>query len=480
MQSSQFLIDRSWFFFERNFLMLHAPSEIPISPGKDSGRTLSLRERRFTVLLFSLGIIIYFVVNIQRVAVPGQIFNELQSDLQISATQVANLGAVFMYVYAATQLLVGLLVDKYGGMRILGLGAVLMTLGGVLFPLADSHGTLLLSRMLVGLGCGAAYLSMVKECDRLYSDNFTAVMGLVIFLGYLGGVAGTFPLAKGSSLLGWRPCLMAIALAGALPTLLIACIWKKATHPKVIRESISFKPYWHGFRNLNNLKCLFSFAINFSLYYVILTVVGKKFLEDVAGLSSGTAAFCCTMMVVLSAILNQVTGLLCTYTGNLRRPYFRCLNFLPLLGCGMLVAGLLLKGPEPGWGGFFIAAFLIISLTSGFSPITNAQSRETNPPSATGVAVGITNFGAYIMVAIFGSLSGMVLDCFQSKATITAEGSLVYPALAWLCLFSLFFLISIGTFKIALTFPETYGKNIYTGKKRILQITRFLRLNLYE
>lgn len=25
-----------------------------------------------------------------------------------------------------------------------------------------------------------------------------------------------------------------------------------------------------------------------------------------------------------------------------------------------------------------------------------------------------------------------------------------------------------------------YGRNIYTGKKRILQITRFLRLTLYE
>jgi MFS family permease len=339
---------------------------------------------------------------------------------------------------------------------------------------------LLMSRMLVGLGCGAAYLSMVKECDRLYSDNFTAVMGLVIFLGYLGGVVGTFPLAKGASLLGWRPCLLAIGLAGALPTLLIACIWKKAAHPKVADEPISFKPYLYGFRNLNNLKILFSFAINFSLYYVILTVVGKKFLEDVGGVRPGTAAFCCTLMVILSAILNQVVGVLCSYTGNLRRPYFRFLNFLPLLGCAMLVAGLLLKGSKPGWGGYFIVTFLIISLTSGFSPITNALSRETNPPAATGVAVGITNFGAYIMVAIFGSLSGMVLDAFQGRATITPEGGLVYPTSAWLCLFSLFFLISIGTFKIALTYPETYGRNIYAGKKRILQITRFLRLTLYE
>lgn len=464
--------------------MLNAPSEIPPAPpssssAKGSG-ALSRRERRLAVLLFALGIVIYFVVNIQRIAVPGQIFNELQSDLQISATRVANLGAIFMYVYAATQLLVGVLVDKYGGMRVLGIGAVLMTVGGILFPLSESFATLLLSRMLVGLGCGAAYLSMVKECDRLYSNNFTAVMGLVIFLGYFGGVAGTFPLARGTAWLGWRTCLMIIAVIGALPTLFIAGIWKKVPHPKVTDDKISLKPYALAFRNINNLKCLFSYAINFSLYYVILTVVGKKFLEDVGGVSSGLASFSCAMMVILSAILNQAVGVLCTYTGNLRKPYFRCLNLFPLLGCIMVVIGIFLKGAEPGWGAYFITAFVIISLTAGFSPITNALSRETNPPSATGVAVGVTNFSAYIMVAAFGSLSGIVLDFFRSQTTISADGSLIYPNMAWLCLFGLLLLVSIVTFKISLTYPETYGRNIYAGKKRIVQITRFLRFNLYE
>ena len=252
--------ERGWFFFERSLLMLNAPSEIPVSDApaqvKDSVRTLPPRERRFTVLLFALGIIIYFVVYIQRVAVPGQIFNELQSDLQISATQVASLGAVFMYVYAATQLLVGLLVDKYGGMRVLGMGAVLMTVGGILFPLADSHAMLLLSRMLVGLGCGAAYLSMVKECDRLYSDNFTAVMGLVIFLGYLGGVAGTFPWPKAPACWAGGPAL-AIGLAERCHA--ADCLHlEKSRASQGDRRANSFKPYLYGFRNLNNLKILFS------------------------------------------------------------------------------------------------------------------------------------------------------------------------------------------------------------------------------
>ncbi|NMA42146.1 MAG: MFS transporter [Oligosphaeraceae bacterium] len=458
--------------------MLNAPSQIPAA-SVSKAPALTKNQRFYALFVFSLAVLIYFIVNIQRVAIPGQIFNELQSDLRISATAVATLGATFMYVYAATQLLVGLLVDKYGGMRVMFCGSILMSIGSILFPLSRSLSALMLSRMLVGLGCGAAYLSIVKESDRLFSHNFTQVMGLVISLGYFGGVLGTLPLAKTVGWIGWRPTLMLIALVTAITTAIIALIWRRCPKPEPMEDKISLKPYLHGFRIRTNLINMSSYAVNFAIYYVILTVFGRKFLEDIAGLSPDAASFSCTMMVVLSALLNQFIGVLCGYTGNLRQPYYRTLNLFPLIACSMLVFGLLCKGNTPGWGGFFVTAFIIISLTSGFSPITNALARETNPPNRTGVAVGIANFAAYIMVALLGSVSGLVLDLFKGKAIETA-GRLIYPDTAYLCLYSLFFVISIFTFRISLAYPETAGRNIYAGRIRMQQLTRFIKLKLYE
>ena len=72
-------------------------------------------RRRFFLLLILCGTGLYFFANIQRVAVPGAIFDLLQSDLHLSAPGVTALGSVFMYVYALNQLLIGLFVSRYGG-----------------------------------------------------------------------------------------------------------------------------------------------------------------------------------------------------------------------------------------------------------------------------------------------------------------------------------------------------------------------------
>lgn len=432
------------------------------------------------VALFALGIAIYFLVNVQRVAVPGQLFNELQQDFNISASAVANLGSAFMYIYAATQLLIGLLVDKYGGMRVLIVGSTALSLGAVMFPLSQSFPLLLCSRMLVGFGCGAVYLCLVKETDRLFASNFAAVTGLLVFLGYSGGVAGTLPLAKATAIIGWRPCLLAIAVAGILIQLAMIVCWHFSRQPRIKAGTISLQPYKAGFRNVNNLKHIFAFAANFGIYYAILTVVGKKFLEDVGGVSASVAALACSIMVIISAVLNQATGLLCTYTGNQRQPYYRVLNFFPLLALTVLLLVMLLPGPANQKGAWFIVAFLLMCITAGFSPITNALSREINPPAATGAAVGILNFAAYVMVAVFANLAGFVLDAFRNQATTTPEGVIIYPQAAYFTLFGLLFLAALGTFYLSLKMPETYGKNIYTGKRKMVKVLGKFSLELQE
>ena len=79
---------------------------------------------RFEKILLVLGVGLYLLWNIQRAAVPGAVFDELQSLHSLTTPQVTALGATFMYVYAFMQLLSGLLADRYGGVRILFVGGL--------------------------------------------------------------------------------------------------------------------------------------------------------------------------------------------------------------------------------------------------------------------------------------------------------------------------------------------------------------------
>ena len=85
---------------------------------------------RLRLILF--GSALYFFANIQRVAIPGAIFDRLQEELHLSAPGVTALGSSFMYVYALNQLVIGLFVNRYGGRRVMLPGALLFCLGSLL------------------------------------------------------------------------------------------------------------------------------------------------------------------------------------------------------------------------------------------------------------------------------------------------------------------------------------------------------------
>jgi MFS family permease len=70
-----------------------------------------------------------------------------------------------MYVYALNQLLIGLLVDRYGGGRVIAVGAVFFCLGSVLVPFSHSLTMLYISRALLGL-VGLFGLPLGQLCAR--------------------------------------------------------------------------------------------------------------------------------------------------------------------------------------------------------------------------------------------------------------------------------------------------------------------------
>ena len=98
--------------------------------------------------LIVLGMLFYFVANFQRIAVPGAIFDVLEQELSVGAPQITAFGALFMYVYAFTQLLNGIFVDRFGGYRVMLVGGIIMALGCIIFPLSSNLPVMYFSRAL--------------------------------------------------------------------------------------------------------------------------------------------------------------------------------------------------------------------------------------------------------------------------------------------------------------------------------------------
>ena len=69
------------------------------------------------VMLFFITLL-YFFANMQKVLVPGATFNEIQQIFSLDAASVTGTGAYFLYVYAAAQIIIGILADRFSGVRV--------------------------------------------------------------------------------------------------------------------------------------------------------------------------------------------------------------------------------------------------------------------------------------------------------------------------------------------------------------------------
>ena len=405
--------------------------------------------------LLATSVVIYFFVNFQRSSIPGTIFNELQSTFQATASQVASISAVFMYVYAATQLVAGLAADKFGGVRTIFWGALLLCIGSLIFPFCGNLGLLLLGRILVGLGCGAIYLAIVKEIDRIYPEKFTSVLGTVILLGYAGSIVGGLPLSKAVEYISWRLAFAIVAGLTLLGYLSFVYCKSKIDIPPVRREKLSLLPFIVILKSRNCRWLLIAGGVGYAVYYLLLAVIGKKLLEDFCGTPSLIAGGCVSLMVIVAGMMNFLVGCLSTRFGNLRKPFLYATLSSCLLGAVMGLIGLQIKAGTV----YFVIVMQLFAVSAGFSPVTNSLMREYTPPQYTGSGTSILNFVAYLAVAVCSNLAGWLMDIFSS-GKIVKENVVIYPASSYAAVLILSLLIAVLALATATMLPETRGKNI--------------------
>ena len=422
-------------------------SSIPQSLSREGKSSV----RIYILLLFA--VLLYFFANFQRTVIPGAIFSELQKDLDTPAANITAMGAFFMYIYAVSQLFSGILVDKFGGYRLMTFGGFLFCAGAILFPLGNSLILLYASRVLTGIGASTIYLSVVKETKRAFPGNFGPAMGFAMLIGYAGSTAANAPFVgliryTGA---GWRNALFfaGLILSGIWIIFLVLRFTVKM--PAVADTSFSFRSFLPAIKKHNWPLYLLS-SISFAIFYCFQTVTGKKFLEDYCHISVLAAGWILTITGALSASASFFTLILSKLSGNKRRP------FMLAMGCGSLLATLipffaLLFHISSPW--LFTGALFLLSLTANMTPVFLAILSETNPDRTLGACTSFSNFLAYMLVAILGTFTGILMDLFPPQIM---DGIRIYGRNSYIAVYFFLTLLASIAFFCALKVKETNGK----------------------
>ena len=393
------------------------------------------------ICLVALGTILYFMANIQRVAVPGAMFDILTHDLQTTAQAVTALGSIFMYSYALGQLVIGVLIARFGGFRVVTVGSLLFFVGSLIFPIANTLPLLYISRLLIGLGSASFYLGMINETRRLVpKKNFGVVLSLILLIGYLGGIVANAPLVVCMHNLGWRTSFLIAGVLTAVLSILFVLIDRVVKHVEIDKTvHMDFELFKATFTNKKNLN-LYAFAcFNYGLYYVIQTVIGKKFLEDFCQMPVMTSATILSIMGLMYAVAGSIIAFISKASLNRRTIFLRISSLNTLFVFGLILTCVCFDIKTP----LIAIGFCTISFGASLSPLLVPLLHDYNGSRVANTSISVMTCGFYLVVALLGSVVGFCLDYFSH---LRIANSYVAHNSAYIAIFSILFILAVLSF----------------------------------
>jgi len=188
-----------------------------VQPQAGVGDALPLRLIATVWFPFACG---YFLSYLFR-TINAIISQDLVRDVGLNPNQLGLLTAAYFFAFAAFQLPLGVLLDRFGPRRIEALLLLLAACGAAVFAAADGIEMLVLGRALIGLGVSACLMAAIKAFVQwLPMSRLATLNGWLLASGGLGALSASLPAEAALQLTDWRGLFAGVAVL----TLIIAAL----------------------------------------------------------------------------------------------------------------------------------------------------------------------------------------------------------------------------------------------------------------
>jgi MFS family permease len=233
----------------------------------------------------------YFLSYLYR-TVNAVISPDLVSDLSLDATDLGLLTSMYFLTFAAFQLPLGMLLDRFGPRRVEAVLLLFAAAGAACFALSARLEGLIVGRALIGFGVSACLMASFKAFVVWFPpQRWPAVNGWVMAAGGLGALTATAPVELALGFTDWRGLFLGLSLATLAVAALIFLVVPEHTGP-VQRES--FRAQWRGvgevFANRYFWRVAPITTFSQAAYLSIQGLWAGPWLRDVAGLERAVAA----------------------------------------------------------------------------------------------------------------------------------------------------------------------------------------------
>lgn len=368
----------------------------------------------YRVLRVFMPFVVGYFLSFAYRTVTAVISPHLTAELNIAATALGVLAAMYFVTFAAFQPVVGVLLDRYGPRRVDACLLLFAAAGAALFAVGDNLQELAVGRALVGAGVSAALMSSLTAIGQWWPREKLPLMnGLFVASGALGAVFATTPVQALLTVTDWRGVFWGLSAATVAAALLIFFV---VPDRRGGGGNLSLKELVGGMARLlasaGFWRLAPAMAFTQSVFMAYISLWAGPWLRDVNGLGAADVA---------SHLQWAAMGMVAGYAGFglMAETLRRALGVQPLtvsavgILCALVLqAALALGAPLPPALVWTSYAFFAGAPFMGYAILA-----QQVPPELAGRANASLNFVMFVASFTIQSAIGAVIDLFPKTAT---------------------------------------------------------------
>ncbi|GEK81444.1 MFS transporter [Agrococcus baldri] len=373
-------------------------------------------------LVWGAGAFAYIIAILHRSSL-GVAGPDAAERFEVQATLLATLGAVQIGVYAAMQVPVGVLLDRYGPRMLIASGAIIMATGQVLVAFAEDLPLAVVGRVLIGIGDAATFISVIRLQSGWFTGRIVAQMSQWTAVGgQLGQLASAVPFAWFLHQAGWTLSFGTLAALGLVAfVVVLLLVFDAPPGGTPATGSIDVPEGWWP-----RLKAAFrqpgtrlGFWTHFSLLAstnVFMLLWGFPMLVDGLGYTTTAAAGLMSVVVVTGMVVGPIVGITTARFPLRRSTLVLCIVALVMLTWSVV---LLWPGHPPAW--LVLTLVIVLGIAGPGSTVGFDFARTFNPLRVLGSANGIVNIGGFLASFAIMPAIGILLDVVHSVRVAAGE-----------------------------------------------------------
>ena len=351
-------------------------------------------------LVFALG---YFISTLLR-AITATISPELVNEFDLSASELGLLGGGYFLGFASVQIPLGYLLDLKGPRKIVSYFLSLAIIGLILFALAQNFLTLLISRVIIGIGVGACLMGPLTAYRVWYQDETQQRSNSwMLMVGAIGMLSSSLPVQYFLPTIGWRGIFINLAILTLICIILIIIFIPK-WNVKSLDKSKNTGKLEEIWRN-DLFKSLVPMGLfNYGGLFAIQTLWAGPWMIRVSGYTPEESAQGLFLIYLLMLISFLFWGYFIPKISKNVKDAIRLLKFGAPLNL-IILAIIIYLGPDAGalhWS-LFVVASIFLSLSQ---PAVGMAFSLTNAGKA------LTSFNLLLFVGAFFIqwMIGIIID----------------------------------------------------------------------